>query len=504
MKKSLIAVAGAVLFSVSVQAQQALEFPESPWTSLQRTLQDPMSAKAIFWPDKSGRKTTFGGGSVIAVWNGQATAGGIVTSQDSTRYTYSGGRGSGIPWYSNSIPYDTLTSYYRDSAASVFVKNPYRSFKVWDQSSHLLAFYKEYWSGNSFYPISRYTYFYDADGNDTLIKFENFRNGVWELDAYNRREFRAGRMISNTNMIVKGIDGSFTPSARELYSYDFYGNIEVTTRETWDNSTNSFYPGSRYAMHYNRYNQPVLYTFENYYKSSGSWFLDEQYVYFYDNELRLSAVKREYNINSIWGPQRDSSVYSDFTSLGLPQLAIGYNPISFGSQIWVQATRTTMAYTGSGMLSTFVGEEYKGGNWQYTSRYFDFYNSFDQPIDHYEQNWDGSGWTGSPGIYEVESRYHYATNMAVKSQSAQAPSIIISPVPATDVLSVALYFPISAPVNYAAVVTDVAGKLIFSFNGTSKGHFTKDMSVKNWPEGIYHFVIQSDGGKTAKTFVVKH
>jgi hypothetical protein len=389
---------------------------------------------------------------------------------DSTRFTYSGTRGSDYTWpigrWDNNMEwvYNTATSSWTNAAQSI------QTFNASDDMNDRVA---QLWnSAASTWDNNEHTiYTYDAAHNVTtqVVQHWNAATTNWNnysktIDAYDANNNVTGEVSQTWNTATSAWDNL----TNAIYTYDASNNKITEIDQSW--VTGNWQNTSKETYTYDANNNMLTRTYQTWSNPTSSWanVTKNTYTYGPSNELLNNVYQYWSNATSTWGGGKRYT-YSNFT---------GINP---GMRIWENWNNTTSSYENA--LRT-----------QYT------YNAYGQYLSYYDDTWNVGGFW-QPATGDGGSRFEYETyTTSVKNLSAIGGDAKAYPVPASNMLNIDLDWNNAQPFTVSLI--DMTGRVNRSWQVPSTVHYQTAISVADLPYGNYFLNIEGANGRVVKQIVV--
>jgi hypothetical protein len=418
--------------------------------------------------------------SRLIQWSHSITTGlNVWTLSDSTVLTYSNGRGMDLTtstvendstyWYlmGPSGPYlqEIYANHFNAQGLAdtgLYFASSYprqRYVRYYYPGGIMSRFTEETWTGSGWgAPANRYM---GVTGRDSFARGANFRTSHYYDAAGNRIQ----------TLTEDSVSGVWTNSARRSYTWDAAGNLLTDVSERF---------------------------------GGGIWTINDRVRNTYNSSNALISTINERRMPPGGLQVEDSTTYTySGTAVRTDTVFV------WASSFWVSQFRRVNTFTVTGKPLTSVEEKWNGSALTNNTRTFYFYNSYDQLTRQYTESWTGSAWVAGGGgplkARDVDDRYYYENYgpAGIIGQQINAkPSIVLSPVPAVNVLSIALSFLDKTDFNCS--VTDATGRLVYSWKAAGKSIYTHDMNVGNLLSGTYYLNVRSSAGSSSRAFTVQH
>lgn len=217
---------------------------------------------------------------------------------------------------------------------------------AYDANDHLL--YYLYQTGdevNGWTNFNRFTYTYDAAGNELSYQEEKWNGSNWITQwLVNHVYDPNGKILSSTGLAF-----------RQLYSYNAQNLLEMKTYQELSN---------------------------------GNWVDNSRQLYAYSPNVIQETI--EYWANGAWvASDRYSDTY-DANGNIIENLYESWNGTS-----WVITTRSTSNYDGNGLLQQTLTEYWVGNSWGNSSLLAYTYDANQNLVYWISSNWNAGDWKGS-------------------------------------------------------------------------------------------------------------
>jgi len=389
---------------------------------------------------------------------------------DSTRFSYSGTRGSDYTWpigrWDSSIiwGYNTATSSWENLAQyfQTFDGNDDMFDKVgktwntstntWDNNDHTINIYD-----GAHNLLTQVVQTWDAVGG-------NWKNSSKTIDTYDPNNNVTDEVYQNWNTATSSWDNA----THTIYNYDANNNLLTEIHQSW--VTGNWKNSSMYTNTYDANNNLLTFISQNWNNATSTWVnsIKRTYTYGASNEL-LNYLYQFWNTtNSVWDNGRRYT-FSNFT---------GINP---GTRIWENWNNSTSSYENA--LRT-----------QYT------YNAYGQYLSYYDDSWNIGGFW-QPATGDEGTRFEYETyTTSVKNLTATGGDAKAYPVPSNNMLNIDLDWDNAQP--FTISLLDLTGRVNRSWQVPATAHYHTAISVADLPYGNYFLNIEGAKGRVVKQIVV--
>jgi len=404
---------------------------------------------------------------------------------DSTKYTYSGTRGSNLTndinsYFDNFYPEETLVAQWNFSKPTL----------LFDTSTYYVSNNGSNWNREGFMNRN-----YDAANNVTLQHYRGYDNaGTLAEHNYTTVAYDALNNITNATVYwdtSMNLTGTFLV-VNNLQA--FYA--ASTTNRTHDTFSYSYGFGvqkQNTLYSYNTAGKLISSISKEYDSFTGTWEDDERYTYGYDGNGRLHTGMSETWSNGMWE-------LSSKDSFGYTGSAAQY---TFHENTYYNGGMFSFAFVEAYTLNSFQApdtvyslESNTQGIWDPIMRGKLTYNN-NQHLTHFE----GVDFDASSGSWNTIPnqiiRWHYATPNSVKNvKNAQEAFAQLYPNPSSNSLN----FKIENPQGRVGVdVYNLSGQLLQSFSQPAAGLVQLD--ITSLPAGTYLATINMNGNVQHSQFI---
>ncbi len=381
--------------------------------------------------------------------------GSIFIPHDSTTYSYANGRGGvpdiDYPAKDDNILFNESFYYNFDKQYGNYVPSLHRTQTFGQNKSVLSLVYARWKENTSTWKDSiRYLYAYN-NGKMVSSTLDRWLGNIWANSITSSMEYN-GDVVTKMNSDLYEVN----------FSYDANNNLTMV-------SDKELTPGgwqNKEKRSYEYLNKDIIkYTLEKWDAAANTW---------------VNSKKWEYTYT---GPDVKTEVESDWN----------------GSD-WVVYGKHQYTYDGSHNKTTDIWQINSNGNFQNDTKTDWVYNSQNLPEKITTTTWSGSAWvyTGK----DFEYHYYYETYFpeSVKDNLASGAEINLFPVPAHNVLHVALTTARPEPLQLS--VCNMQGIVVAQWEEQSAPAF--DVPVTNLPAGQYMLKVSGQHNTLARSFVVVH
>lgn len=390
--------------------------------------------------------------------------------------------------------------------------------------------YLQYRDGN-FVPVDSITYQYsngrgslpnpDDINNDEHILFDLSTTYVFNASVagYENSKQRVQYFSNNkvSELVYKkwhDLSSSWKNAERYIYTYDNSGKMHSSLLQLWygtlwtndmnsvlnyDNNNNIVQMNSpTYTIDfvYDQNNNLVLIE-DKVLSQGGGWTNNERKRYKY-NGTEVSEYVLEKWVNGSW-VNISKWEYAHDAQFNVI-LATEYT-WSVGG--WLQTIQEENVYDPDGNLLKSIEKTWNAATGTFVNNKMEerVYNNSDLPIMVTTWSWDGQNWMHSSNDIQVRYYYEIYFPASVNAITTLA-DIKVFPVPATDIINVALQ--VDKPLDVAVSLTDVTGKLVYTEEVRYTGGYTHAIPVRHLGTGNYALHISGQGVNIGRTVAVSH
>ncbi|HXS38475.1 MAG TPA: T9SS type A sorting domain-containing protein [Flavipsychrobacter sp.] len=533
--KYLFSIAAFSVFNVSQSSAQSHLKTASPGfypaiNQLSGQYRFPMPDHGANLNANVGARTTTVSPLMREVDASYSTASSSYMANDSTLFTYSGGRGYDAKTYSylydndyywTYIPYlgalryvekqsqtfdisnNVLTDLNQqwDTATSSW-KNSSNTVNTYDAANNLITNTFQTWntSSSNWSDYSRYVYTYDASGNELTRKNE-FWDGTstsWiNSDLYTYTYDSHNNMLTETyQYILKTVLTNYT---LKTYTYDASNNKTSETDQIWNTTSSSWQNNGKYTFTYSGTNKVLSYVTLAWDTLSSSWVNASQTLYTYsasDNPVII--------LSQTWNGGSWQNTY---------QYVEKFNSTHDDTDLIVQIWNTTTSTWNNNYESkaTFDANHdyltYIYGTWDttalafiYTYRYSYNYNSDYQTLTETENEWNSGGyWNSVDG--DIQYRYYYDNSTAVNNINKEG-TVKVYPIPANDIMNMDLNW--DTPQSAVVGIYNMQGVLCRQWQIPASSNTHHSIPVLQLPAGNYILKITGEEGQLSQQVSIIH
>ncbi|MBZ0099699.1 MAG: T9SS type A sorting domain-containing protein, partial [Taibaiella sp.] len=310
------------------------------------------------------------------------------------------------------------------------------------------------------------------------------------------------------------LSSSWKNAERYIYTYDNSGKMHSSLLQLWygtlwtndmnsvlnyDNNNNIVQMNSpTYTIDfvYDQNNNLVLIE-DKILSQGGGWTNNERKRYKY-NGTEVSEYVLEKWVNGSWVNISKWEYVHDAQSIVI--LATEY---TWGISGWLQTIQEENVYDPDGNLLKSIEKTWNAATGTFVNNKMEerVYNNSDLPIMVTTWSWDGQNWIH--GSNDIQVRYYYEVYFPASVNAITTlGDIKVFPVPATDVINVALQA--DKPLDIAVSLTDVTGKLVYTEEIRYTDGYNHAIPVSHLPTGNYALHISGQGVNIGRTVAVSH
>jgi uncharacterized Zn ribbon protein len=269
--------------------------------------------------------------------------------------------------------------------------NSYRDTYIYDASGNQLTSLYEWWQNGQWTNSDRYTFTYDASGNELTELYEVWANGQWtNSDCYTYTYDASGNQL--TSLSEWWQNGQWTNSYRDTYTYDASGNQLTSLYEWWQNGqwTNS----DRSTYTYDASGNQLTELYEVW--ANGQWTNSYRSTNTYDaGRNQLTELAEQWQNGQWTNSDRSTNTY-DAGGNQLTELAEQWQ-----NGQWTNSDRSTNTYDASGNQLTSLYEWWQNGQWTNSYCYTYTYDANGNLVSFSNERWQVSAWVPSDGSMDV-------------------------------------------------------------------------------------------------------
>lgn len=486
--------------------------------------------------------------------------------EDSSHFSYSGGRTCFQVDYDDSLFYDRKDMYAFDKGANKYfllntrtagyLSGNYISSKLdstldvgtgdyapttryqntYDAAFNITSSLNQVWDvvSNTWINTDRYTATFDAAKNKLTDKTENWNmsSGTWQnntniISTYNA----AGSLLTNTTQYWDGATSSWINYTRNTYTYDASERNLTSEYENYDFSLMALVKLSKATIVYTASGKIASSLYQIWKPASSSYVNSSRTLNTYDASDNYSQI-----ISQSWVPA-SSTWLNDGRSFDFTHNATGkitfYNYYRWISAAWQLVGRYKFTYDAADReLTSLIEENDPVYGWYDISDETSTYNAagdrlsfvntdFDYTIGEYTTERNRSTYNGSHQLtrtvndhseggafyYKKDDylkRYHYTeTPTSIEEDEMANTDVSIYPVPANEHCTIAVKS--LNPQSFSIIVYDIAGHIWQQETHNAQTNYTGTINTRQLPAGNYFVNVQNtDGSRIVKAISVMH
>lgn len=487
--------------------------------------------------------------------------------QDSSHFSYSGGRTCYQVDYDDSLFYDRKELYAFDKGANKYflintrtasyLSGNYTSSKLdstldvgtsdytpasrvqntYDAAFNITGQLYQDWDviSNTWVNTYRYTNTYDAANRLLTAKSEDWikTTGVWENVSNSIKTYNsAGSVLTATEQLWDIANAVWISDTKYTYTYDASERELTREYELFDFSVGALVKQTKSTKTYTASGKIASVIYQNWKPASSAYVNDLKTLNTYDASDRYTQI-----INQLWNAASSTWVNEDrsfdFTYNTTGKITF-YNYYRWVSSAWQVVGRYKVSYDAADRVLTFSIEEYipATASWFSLSNETSTYNTsgdrlsfvntdYDYTIGDYTTKRNRSTYNGSHQLtrtvddhsdgsffyYKKDDylkRYHYTeTPTSIEEDLTSNTDVSIYPVPANEECTIAVNS--LTPQNFSIVVYDIAGHIWQQETHSAQTNYTGTINTKQLPAGNYFVNVQiTDGSRIVKAISVMH
>lgn len=334
------------------------------------------------------------------------------------------------------------------------------------------AFSEKIWlsyNGNSWDTTYKNTYTYNANNKLINILSEQYTLTGWEVYARDTTSYdNNGNKILEELQIWDTISNTWTyaqGSQKHTYTYDVNNYLITKLTENWNTNNSGFENINQYLFTNNSNGLPFETLFQIW--SSVNWYDMDKDSSIYDANSKIIENYRRYRHTG-------------------------------GMDQWGMTYKETFTYSASGKLSEFLSQTYNltSNIYENGGRIESFYNSDDNLVKEWEQNWDTL--TTSYKIAKETLHYYSIDTATVSIKNNKPNKFHIYPNPCKNQLFIQT--DLASNENCKVFIYDITGKELTS-NTFNKNTNTTILNTENLVQGVYFIKIESSNKNHTEKFI---
>ena len=336
---------------------------------------------------------------------------------------------------------------------------------------------------------------YDANGNETEHRAEQFNGTSWDVVFGYRQLYTYNAQNLETEVIIQRWGGQalhWENEMREETTYNAGNQITTITNSRWEPSTNSWEFIDRMQLNHTNGTATSLLIQEF---DGAIWedVMRAQNVVWQVLYEIPSSYETQYYDNGIWeNAERYTAIYD--VNGGYVGVYQEWDPFI---NTWQKAYRETETYDNNKNYTGWLEEtwDFAINAWLYEGEEREVltYNGIDITQRLFQDSWS-SGSVLQDKRKEVYSNFQTFNISGVKEKAELA--VNVYPKPTSGLLTIA--FP-EVSGGLTATLTDVTGKTCL--HKTFKNSETTSLNIETLPKGIYLLQLQTEAGSTVKRII---
>ena len=229
----------------------------------------------------------------------------------------------------------------------------------------------------------KYSYTYDADGNQLTIYAETYDTGTWTGFARLTNTYD-----SNGNLFVsiqEAVDdnGNWVNVTKKDYTYDEDNYTLSAIEHDWDVETETWVTGFGGFFTYDDMGNPTIAEYR--YMQGSEWVIIFRYKYTYDDNYYLISVE-----NNQYDPGNE--IWLDYVISNYTNNEDGY-PIEILDQFysnsqWINMNKTFNTFDENGNKLTGIGQIWNGAEWENSGKQTFVYDDNNNFTSYFSQVWN--------------------------------------------------------------------------------------------------------------------
>ena len=156
-------------------------------------------------------------------------------------------------------------------------------------------------------------------------------------------------------------------------------------------------------------------------------------------------------------------------------------------------------FTSAGMPQTEIDQKWNGTAWDNVMRYTYTYNSFNQVTSKLAETWTGSAWVTGPYLLNYYYSPYTPSDVAIAENTTE---VNISPNPTGNIFTLRVNLKEAIP--FTVCMYDIAGKEVYNTSVPACDKYIRRIPTQNLPAGNYVLKVTCPGGVTAKQVTIAH
>ncbi len=405
-------------------------------------------------------KTTATGSRLVSSATYSYYSGSAFSLNDSSVYTYSGGRGGDLDVGTHPDMHLALRNY------STGLENWYRSLWTYNAAGTDSVKVSQYWHTTdlAWRPQTRAHTSYDGAGRISSVLEED-----WDVDA-----------------------GAWKLRFRTTYGLNGAGLTEALTVEQWDEAGSTWELYEQSLFSYDARTKPTTETFQ--YRSGGAWVNSHRYLKQYDaagNET--SAIYQYWSSGSFKNSNAD---FYSYTAAGKTAAQTGAN-WNTAASTWDSTSREVYHYDGSNHRAELVYQSWSAATSSWKDSRQDVFttNTYGQLTSRTIRYWNAGGFWELTTSSQQRRYYYEEHTLAVGeglAATASGGTMQLSPVPAADVLNLGIVW--DNPQGFSATIADMSGRAVAQWNSPAAAAHSEHIPIGHLPPGTYSIAIRGSKG----------
>jgi hypothetical protein len=387
----------------------------------------------------------------------------VFVRQDTTSYSYTNPRGGDLK---QPMLFDNAFNW---GVADTALINRNWTIQEFYSDNTLKASTLQTWNALSgaWQNSTRVNYWYTSGGMVDYSIAQTWGGASWTNVSRNVYTYGSGKLVRNEMQTWNGV--TFTPTSAKIYSYDAAGNTTQILSQSYE---------------------------------SGIWVYTDLWEYTYTSMSWLSTEKYSVWSTSSFRPRTMNSYSYDTSGNMLTKNSQKYNATTTTYDNSMLSTFSN--FTSGRMAQTQIDESWDSttSTYNYMKEYTYTYNTFGQLTSSTGISWNRAGfWQYVLG--DPKMAYYYQTyTVGVNSIDAVKGSMNVYPVPAQNVVNIALSW--ADAQAFQVVIYGMDGSLVNTWQVEPTAQYNVSVPVGNLATGNYLVKVVGSKGQLTQQFSVAH
>lgn len=373
--------------------------------------------------------------------------------------------------------------------------NRSKTIETWNTAYTRSESIQQLWNNGQWNNEYKYVMDVIIDFANNIIRIQNVETHAWQNSAWTLLGRSTYTYDSNNFLVEISNKMQLGPQLIEMAKIVFINNSVgmplIETDQSLNFQTMQLENEGKILYTYNNTNPKYLETELEQAWVNSNWYDTTKYTYVRNSLLNVTSELDQYFIGGSGSPINNNLTETNYDQSGKYDLETIYKQWNFGTNQWQLNWKRTLTYNANWDLTLELAETYDSGNYTPWFRTTYTYNSNNQVIEEFTENYIAKGWENS------DKRLISYSPTSVSDENGITDYSLAQnyPNPFNPSTTISFQLPNSSVVNLK--VFDILGNevaVLVNNEARTEGKYEVNWDASGFTSGIYFYRLETESG----------